>query len=164
MYFDSNKDYFYFGIVTSGSYRNHWAGEDTGIDLTGDGLFEFGVNIANTSAGSNINTGVWSVDEWKTYNSVETYAAKGTKLDTYAGAYELYSQKYSIYDPNHYVDESGTSIDYTYVLEGRIDRLLFENALGYSIACGGDIGMQLARVIESSGHGHSGTDVVMMVL
>ena len=144
IYFDSDVNNFYFAIVTSNSYRDHWASEDMGIDLNGDGLYEFGVNIGNAGAGLTTNTGVWDVDEWMLYKGIETSVRRGTRLDGYAGAYELYNQKYSKRDPDHYIDEPGIGYDYyaaTYILEGRLDRALFGD-----IACGADIELHLARI------------------
>jgi len=148
IYFDSDADNFYFAIVTSSSYINHGTNEAIGIDLNGDGLYEFGVDMVTNAPQLNTNNGVWSVDKWNYCNGIEYSVDKGTKLDTYAGAYELYNQRYTanspylyVLDPDHIVDEPGTFYDFTYVLEGRIDRTLFGD-----IACGSDIELQLARI------------------
>ncbi len=139
MYFDDDKDYIYFGIVSSNPYEHDWASEDLAIDLDGDGNFEYGANVANVKAaptgGGAIygrTKGVYDVDSWEYMRGIEYRIKDGTQI----GTYEIYNRYLGKIEPGVPRWRSGT-----YILEGRISKLLFG-----PIACGQAIRLQFARV------------------
>lgn len=136
MYFDDDPNYFYFAIVTSNHYINGWGSEDMGVDLNADGDYEFGVNIAPTNMANafNNNTGVWDVDTWAIYRGHEYRVLAGTKLDTYPGAYDLYKKYAGPIEADPFPD--------TWILEGRLDRLLF----GAPLPVGTPVELHLTRI------------------
>jgi len=129
MLFDNDADNFYFAIVSSNPYTSNWAGEDMGIDLNNDGNYEYGVDVANAPLETLSTKGVYSVDSWRFRDGQEYQINSGTQI----GTYDIY---------NHYAGaiEAGP-YPYTYVLEGRIDRLLF----GDDVSCGDDLELHFTR-------------------
>ncbi len=132
MYFDDDADYLNFAIVSSNSYEHNWAGEDLGITFKGDTYNpEFGADVANVATGGAVkHKNFYSVTSWKKKYGIPYKINSGTKL----GTFELY---------NRYLGqvEDGTHWKHTYVLEGRISRLLFGD-----IACGAPIELIFSRV------------------
>jgi hypothetical protein len=131
MYFDDDDDDIYFGIVSSNPYKNDWASEDLLIDVNNNGVGEFGADVANLSTGLH-SKGVYDVNSWKTYRGIEYAIKNGTKV----GTYEIYNRYLGKVEPGVHSWQAGT-----YVLEGRISKLLFG-----PIACGQAIRLQFARI------------------
>jgi hypothetical protein len=127
--FAEDGDYFNFFIVSSNSYTNTWAKEDVGIDLNNDGKYEYGLDVANIATNKLTTKNVYSVNSWHKAKGVPYRVKKGNKI----GTYEIY---------NKYLGQiEGSWWKYTYVLEGRVSRLLFGD-----IACGAPIELLFSRV------------------
>ncbi len=132
MYFDNDSDYLYFSIVSSVPYRRSWTREDLGISLDGDWDFEYGATIANFGPfGLNSNKKVYSVTDWDYYDGVPYNINSGTIL----GTYDLYNRFAGNIEP-------GVDVDRAYILEGRIDRLLF----GDDLTCGSSVNLLFSKV------------------
>jgi len=143
MYFDDDADYLYFAVVSSNAYSSHWARETLGFDLDGDGFYEYGAAIANTPVGGTTQKGFYSVNYWDTYRgvpySIMNHGTMGPGQATQIGTYDLANANAGEIE----LDEAGNALNprTTYILEGRISRLLFGD-----IPCGTDIRLHFARV------------------
>jgi len=138
MYFDDDADWIYFGLVSSNPYKSDWASEDMAIDVDGDGVNEYGLDLANlnprTDNGAPIQKGVYSVNSWYNYRNADYRIKSGTQI----GTYEIFNRYLGAVEP--YYQVSGWS-PHTYILEGRINKLLFG-----SLACGQGIRLFFTRI------------------
>lgn len=146
MYFDDGIDavtqrhYLYFAVVSSSPYYNGWASEDLGIDLNGDGIYEYAAEVAPSKNGMNSGQRVWSEPQWnQLYRTHPGLPAKWFPYSVVSGIelgiYELYNaaagnlETDAIYYPQ------------TYILEGRIDLALFGG-----LECNACVELYLPRV------------------
>ena len=148
MYFDDDKDNLYFAIVTS--YPNTygvWA-EDMGISFDNKKapetagapflekvdnpnsrrFFDFGLDINPLPLNEKVTKNIYKAEYWDAMQGVP-YMVHGKKF----GTFEIFNRYY----PTYFSEKGERG---TYVLEGRISKLLFGN-----IACGAPI-----RLIFSS--------------
>lgn len=138
MYFDNDDDYFYFSIVQSHSQSSGWG--DLAIDLDGDGEFEFGADLTHFNASSNLTSrDFYSVDEWfDSYPGWSWEMEYRIKDGDVLGQFDVFQKQYPVsYEPG------AAYAYYTYILEGRIDRMLFGNL---DDACNLDVYLQFAKV------------------
>jgi hypothetical protein len=129
MYFDDDGDYINFGVVTSSTYHGGWASEDMGIDLNGDGEYEYGLDVSPSHEGYQIHD-VYSVSSWVKKRGIPYRIGTGNKI----GTFELYNRYWGAIEP-------GVGWKHTYFLEGRVSKSLFAG-----LACGTPIELILARV------------------
>jgi hypothetical protein len=120
MYMDNDCSYLYFGIVSSNPYgyggNDSIFSEDLGIDFGADGTYQYGADVANAASGLTSSKGLFGMGTWR-YQDGVPYRIKKIE-STRLGSYELYNSKYST---------GGHGDPSTYILEGRIDRLLFDD-------------------------------------
>ena len=166
IYFDNaiskldNKHYLYFAIVSSSTYASHWASEDLGIDLDGDGFYEFGAEIGNSALNSLSQKGLYAMDYWQGLtgrNPNGSWNAAGREFP-----YSIHPTKWinhKIYNPNATAPYTNTLLgtyelyngfagaiesvyhSNTYIIEAKIDASLFGD-----IDCGSPIELYLPRV------------------
>lgn len=126
MYFDNNDDYLFFAMVVSKQQNSGWG--DLAIDLNGDGVDEFGVDLTHFGLTNNpINRDVYAVTSWDTvfFNGKEYIDPSDGKAlpfrigqGTDIGDAQV-AQKLIDGHPNAYFSEPGV-VGLNYVIEGQI--------------------------------------------
>ena len=137
LYFDNDDNYFYWAMVSSVPFdpaysRVHPYPEDMAIDANGDGINELGLEVgllgARTDNGPPVTRGVYDVSRWRRQSNADFDIMSGTQI----GTYEIFNRALGEVEPwegsGSEPRDVGTGFGWTartYILEARIDRLLF---------------------------------------
>ena len=134
LYFDNDQDYVYWAMVSSCPFSGSGSPrpEDLAIDADGDGFYEFGLDVAlldaRTDNGAPIQKGVYDMTSWYSSSGIDYMIKNGTQI----GTYDIFNRFLGEIEPwdgtgpePHDVNSGFGWTPDTYVLEGRIDRMLF---------------------------------------
>ncbi|MBU2103186.1 MAG: PEP-CTERM sorting domain-containing protein, partial [Candidatus Omnitrophica bacterium] len=153
MYINDCSQYLNFAIVSSNPYTSGWAHESLFLDFSGrtmdqllvNGDYKYAADLANLPLGLSTK-GVYKVNQSKAYklvnykNSGKTFPGSIAMTPAMLaqqellGDYEVFNKYLGVIEPGAYKN--------TYVLEGRIDKSLFEEDL----LCGSTLEAYFARI------------------